>query len=285
MDSNQRLRIFCHSTVWWALVVASLPAGASTRIHFVHSDHLGTPQALTDAQQRVVWQAHYRPFGEAEVDEDSDGDGHDTRLNLRFAGQYYDESTRLHYNYFRDYNPGNGRYVQSDPLGLVAGPNTYAYVGGNPVLHNDPYGLCPWCVGAAIGAFTGGVSSYSGALVTGAGWRDALIPGVVGALSGAAVGAFGGLSSISSGAVSGFGSVAGQFWGNNIDEDPCNDTRINWGAVVGSTVGGSWSKVVTRAASEYSGTIASAFSGTVVGWIISTPSSAVGAALGDQNGD
>jgi RHS repeat-associated protein len=281
MDSKQRLRIFCHGTVWCALVTASMPAVASTRIHFVHSDHLGTPQALTDAQQRVVWTADYRPFGEAEINEDSDGDGRITRLNLRFVGQYYDESTRLHYNYFRDYNPGNGRYMQSDPLGLVAGPNTYAYVGGNPVLHNDPYGLCPWCVGAAIGAFTGGISSYSSALVTGAGWRDAAISGVVGAGFGAFSGGLGGFGAIKSSMLNGFSSVVGQVWANNIDEDRCNDTSLNWGAVVGSTIGGGWSRQTTRAASEYSSPIVSAFSGTVVGWMILTPSGAVGAALGE----
>ena len=45
------------------------------------------------------------------------------------------------YNYFRDYDPGTGRYIESDPVGLGAGLSIYAYVGGNPLIGIDPLGL------------------------------------------------------------------------------------------------------------------------------------------------
>lgn len=48
-----------------------------------------------------------------------------------------------HYNYFRDYDPAVGRYVESDPVGLLGGINTYGYVGQNPLALVDPNGLEP----------------------------------------------------------------------------------------------------------------------------------------------
>jgi uncharacterized protein RhaS with RHS repeats len=45
------------------------------------------------------------------------------------------------YNYFGDYDPQTGRYIESDPVGLNGGINTYSYVGGDPVSLIDPKGL------------------------------------------------------------------------------------------------------------------------------------------------
>jgi hypothetical protein len=41
----------------------------------------------------------------------------------------------------RDYDPAIGRYIESDPIGLKAGINTFAYAYDSPVLFVDPNGL------------------------------------------------------------------------------------------------------------------------------------------------
>jgi RHS repeat-associated protein len=103
---------------------------------YLHPNHLGAPLAATSESGGVVWQADYAPFGQASVVNPS------VSVNLRLPGQYFDPETGLHYNVFRDYDPSLGRYIESDPIGLEGGLNTYAYVGGSPVNWIDPLGLC-----------------------------------------------------------------------------------------------------------------------------------------------
>jgi len=109
----------------------------------IHNDHLGTPQKMTDASGQVVWAADYKPFGEVTVTVST------ITNNLRFPGQYLDTETGLNYNYFRDFNPATGRYIEADPIGILhhgmrGGMNhLYTYVGNNPVNRKDPLGKFP----------------------------------------------------------------------------------------------------------------------------------------------
>ena len=63
-------------------------------------NHLGTPELMTDKDKNIVWQARYTPFGQANIEIST------IENNLRFPGQYFDGESGLHYNYFRDYDPG-----------------------------------------------------------------------------------------------------------------------------------------------------------------------------------
>jgi RHS repeat-associated protein len=114
--------------------------------YYVHSDHLQTPRLATNSAAQIVWRSRHEAFGKATIENDPDGNGAIIALNFRFPGQYFDGESGTHYNYFREYDPGTGRYWQSDPVGLVGGVNTYAYVLGNPLRLFDFYGLepCDW---------------------------------------------------------------------------------------------------------------------------------------------
>lgn len=89
------------------------------------------------------WSMSETPFGEIALDTEA------IRMPMRFPGQYADIESGFSYNQFRDYNPSLGRYVQSDPIGLNGGLNTYTYVGGKPLIYADPRGLDPLAQPAA----------------------------------------------------------------------------------------------------------------------------------------
>jgi len=139
-SSGQLVKAYVHANGQPVAVVdySTSPLG---RIYYIHTDHLGTPQGLSDETGTVVWRARYQPFGLATVDEDPDQDGTAITFNLRFPGQQFDEESGLHYNYYRDYDPNTGRYIESDPIGLEGGANVYVYGDGNPLVRLDVYGL------------------------------------------------------------------------------------------------------------------------------------------------
>jgi RHS repeat-associated protein len=81
-----------------------------------------------------------------------------------FLSRFFDKETNTHYNYFRDYDPAIGRYVQSDPIGLEGGINTYAYVGGNPLRYAP--------VSKGSGLYFIDVGGYAGAWLVRCGWNS-----------------------------------------------------------------------------------------------------------------
>ena len=160
--------------------VAQIEAGVTESIYYLHTDHLMTPRLGTNNIGEVVWRWEGQAFGEADAKNDVDGNGELVVINLRFPGQYFDAETQMHYNYFRDYDPATGRYLQSDPLGILLETNNpqrlltaemgiplleapegfvnhnYVYHGQNPLIGIDPTGEYGWVIYAA-----GAYAAYS----------------------------------------------------------------------------------------------------------------------------
>ncbi len=116
-------------------LVVTDPVTTLSSVYYLHTDHLGAVVKATDSTQTLVWDAERKPFGERSVTTAQ------IEMPLGFLGQYFDEESGNYYNYFRDYDPSTGRYLQSDPIGLKGGLNTYSYVSNNPLIYIDYFGL------------------------------------------------------------------------------------------------------------------------------------------------
>ena len=104
-------------------------------LHHLHTDNLGTPLEASNDSGDITWKVTYRTWGNVLVEEVAE-----IEQRLRFQGQYFDEETGLHYNRYRYYDPGSGRYISPDPLGLLGNSNLYRYC-VNPTGWVDPMGL------------------------------------------------------------------------------------------------------------------------------------------------
>jgi RHS repeat-associated protein len=119
------------------------------KIHLYHCDHRGLPLALVSPDNTLAWRAEYDEWGNQLSEENP---AH-LEQQIRLPGQQYDEESGLHYNRHRYYDPGLGRYITQDPIGLKGGWNLYQYP-LNPVTRVDPLGL------QGIGSFGDGFSHY-----------------------------------------------------------------------------------------------------------------------------
>ena len=121
-------------------------AHTGLRVYYYHTDHLGTPQEMTNERGEIVWLGYYRAWGELFNEKLMVGELDNLKVSasdfqpIRFQGQFFDRETGLHYNRFRYYDNDVGMFIQRDPIGLMGGNNVFAYA-PNPVGWVDPLGL------------------------------------------------------------------------------------------------------------------------------------------------
>ncbi|HEY7165683.1 MAG TPA: tandem-95 repeat protein [Candidatus Binatia bacterium] len=122
---------------------------------FYHADGLGSITEITDQSGAVVQRYAYSSFGKIE-----------SQLNPNFAQPYtytareLDSETGLYYYRGRYYDPAIGRFLETDPIGIAGGPNSYVYDTNDPINQLDPFGLDPVDVVANIAAGFGDVVSF-----------------------------------------------------------------------------------------------------------------------------
>ena len=189
----------------------------NTSYYYLITDHIGTPQLAINSKGEQSWKINSDAFGNTKLDTNNQ-----ITMNLRFPGQYYDAETGLSYNYFRNYDAKTGRYIQSDPIGLAGGVNTYTYAGGNTLIYIDIYGLSYWdcvlnkaqksanqgekigkIVGPAIGAAIGGTTGIIAGAAGGGIGCTLVLPGVGTVSCGVAGGIQGGVVGTAAGAIVG----------------------------------------------------------------------------------
>jgi RHS repeat-associated protein len=156
------------------------PSGSGVTVYYVHTDQLNTPRQVTrPSDNALMWTWYSDPFGTDAANANPAGAG-TFAYNLRLPGQVFDGQVGLHSNYFRDFDPASGRYVESDPLGLGGGSySTYAYGGGNPINNIDPSGRFVFPAAPAVAApIATSVAAVAGAAAVGYGIGTLIYNGV-----------------------------------------------------------------------------------------------------------
>ncbi len=213
---------------------------SSDRRFFYLYDALGSVQGLVDESGKLVEGYSYDAYGRPMVrtpgtsggvlwtsaDTVTVGGAGSLDNPFLFTGRYWDsEISKYHYR-ARTYDPELGRFMSRDPIGNWGDSgnlgNGYAYVGNSPWQYTDPYGLCPSCIGAVVGAAVGALwqfGSYSYRVAsTDATWDNQALSDDLkfGLIAGAVIGATGGLGAGVTGTVAAGGASAGAVFGTTV---------------------------------------------------------------------
>jgi RHS repeat-associated protein len=110
-----------------------------TLFRYQYSNHLGSACLELDEGRRLVSYEEYHPYGTSAYRAMKRGIEAPPK-RYRYTGMERDEESGLNYHGARYYASWLGRWVSSDPAGLVDGGNSYLFVGGNPIRRIDRNG-------------------------------------------------------------------------------------------------------------------------------------------------
>ena len=119
--------------------VAGILADASTTnpatgtYRYYSHDNLGSTRRLRASDKSSLGAYEYTPYGQTYA---TSGVALGS-LAGAFTGKAWDDTSQLYYFPFRYYSPDAARWLTLDPLGMVDGPNVYAYAGDNPTSYVD----------------------------------------------------------------------------------------------------------------------------------------------------
>ena len=155
-DTVERVRIG-DSVVHVKTTPAGMMPTAESVFEYVHRDHLGSVEAVTDEDGAELVVLGHDPYGErrkpdwtgqlTKAEIEALLSAHGERVSRGFTRHEHLDRTGLIHMNGRMYDPRLGRFLSPDPI--VGDPtssqswNLYSYVGNNPLSYVDPTGLNP----------------------------------------------------------------------------------------------------------------------------------------------
>lgn len=128
------------------IALCAFAVQAQTVVEYIHTDALGSPVAVTDANQNVVERSEYEPYGRVVNRSLADGPGYTAHVS--------DSATGLSYMQQRYFDPEIGRFLSVDPvmtdMKTGGGFGRYTYALNNPFRFTDPDGRCEPRTGTRI---------------------------------------------------------------------------------------------------------------------------------------
>jgi RHS repeat-associated protein len=136
---------------------------------YVHPDHLGSTNVVTDASGTVAQIVDYYPYGATRVSSTT----YPTNEKRQYIGQFMDAQTGLDYLNARYYEAPRGQFLSQDPMFWILranlqnpqSSNPYSYAENNPIIKKDTNGqfavLALMAAGAVVSMVSQGVSDYA----------------------------------------------------------------------------------------------------------------------------